>query len=189
MWRMQKSRIQSVDTDSAVWGQNQGWMLGLKVVGAWGQAELDRNKMGCQAEMERMGDPPKTNTQEVKSSNLLGAKCSHSVVYNNLVMNGWKNRSANLQVVEWPGWDELLVWGEAWAEGRSALRPTGKMEKHRHKKKTQKSTANPNISPPYHQQAPKGNYLVLFGWVLWKSGITSGSKMKAQGTQECSSGS
>lgn len=63
-------------------------MLGLKVVGAWGQAELDRNKMGCQAEMERMGDPPKTNTQEVKSSNLLGAKCSHSVVYNNLVMNG-----------------------------------------------------------------------------------------------------
>lgn len=48
-------------------------MLGLKVVGAWGQAGLDRNKMGCQAEMERMGDPPKTNTQEVKSSNLLGA--------------------------------------------------------------------------------------------------------------------
>lgn len=59
-------------------------MLGLKVIGVWGRAGLDRNKMGWQAEMERMGDPPKANTQEVKSSNVLGAKCYH----NNLVMCG-----------------------------------------------------------------------------------------------------
>lgn len=103
-----RSKVQT-RTDRAVWGQNQGWILGLKVIGVWGQPGLDRNKMGWQAEMERMGDPPKTNTQEVKSSNLLGAKC-YSVVYNNLVMSGEETGQQICSL--WSDLAELSCWGE-----------------------------------------------------------------------------